>query len=144
MATTYRVVITGTFPRLDFTAFDAASPDSLKLLSVKQWGDVRLEPMEYAFARATNLEIHAADAPDLRKVTSMKGMFAGAASVNSGFNHWVVSSVTNMEAMLERASAFNGDIISWDVSGVLDRSRMFFDATSFNGDISSWDVCSVS
>src|SRR5690625_3081415 len=143
MGTTYRVEIKGTFPRLDFTAFDAASPDSLKLLSVKQWGDVRWESMEYAFARATNLEIHAADAPDLRKVTSMKGMFAGAASVNSDFNHWDVSSVTNMESMFESASAFNGDISSWDVSGVLDMSGMFFDATSFNGDISSWDVSSV-
>src|SRR5690625_3095513 len=143
MGTTYRVEIKGTFPRLDFTAFDAASTDSLKLLSVKQWGGVCGESMEYAFARATDLEIHAADAPDLRKVTSMKGMFAGAASVNSDFNHWDVSSVTNMESMFESASAFNGDISSWDVSGVLDMSGMFFDATSFNGDISSWDVSSV-
>src|SRR5690625_5564523 len=43
MGTAYRVEIKGTFPRLDFTAFDAASPDSLKLLSVEQWGDVRWE-----------------------------------------------------------------------------------------------------
>src|SRR5690625_8042134 len=114
----------GTLPRLDFPAFDAASSDSLKLLSVKQWGDVRCESMEYAFARATNLEIHAADAPDLRKVTSMKGMFACAASVNSDFNHWDVSSVTNMESMFESASAFNGDISSWDVSGEIGRAHV--------------------
>src|SRR5690625_7911682 len=107
MGTTYRVEIKGTFPRLDFTAFDAASPDSLKLLSVKQWGDVRWESMEYAFARATNLEIHAADAPDLREVTSMKCMFAGAASVNSDFNPWNVSSVTSMASMFEMSIAFN-------------------------------------
>src|SRR5690625_646180 len=143
MGTAYRVEIKGTFPRLDFTAFDAASPDSLKLLSVEQWGDVRWESMEYAFARATNLEIHASDAPDLRQVTSMKGMFAGAASVNSDLNHWDVSSVTNMEDMFFDATSFNGDISSWDVSSVTQMARMFQYATSFSGDLSSWNVGNV-
>src|SRR5690625_4412658 len=144
---TYRVEISGTFPRMYSASFSTGNPYQHKLLSIEQWGDIKWESMEYAFTYAANLNIHAADAPDLSNVTTMHSMFDGAISLNSDLNHWNVSNVKNMRRLFRgdyvAGSEFNGDISSWDVSNVTQMEDMFQNATSFNGDLSSWDVSNV-
>ena len=108
---------------------------------------------------------------NLSNVTSVKGMFYGAASFNNGttsssavsapslmpqsnsalssvsaqpsLNDWDVSQVTDMAFMFTYAKAFDQSIGNWDVSQVTDMAYMFDVAYMFNQDISEWDVGNV-
>ena len=142
--------------------------DAPNLRSIDQWGDAEWRSMYSSFMGASNMVLHATDAPDLSRVTntsymflnassfdgdlsawdlshvtSMTGMFWGASSFDGDLSGWDVSAVTNMNRMFSGASSFNGDISGWDVSAVTNMNRMFSGASSFNGDISGWDVSSV-
>ena len=55
-------------------------PDAGKLMSVDQWGDAEWASMRYSFKGASNMILHAADVPDLSRVTNMKHMFKNARS----------------------------------------------------------------
>ncbi|MCC5908224.1 MAG: BspA family leucine-rich repeat surface protein, partial [Balneolaceae bacterium] len=143
----YRVEITGTFPRIQLGRFNVSQAHRDKLISIEQWGDIEWESMAFAFYGATNLEISATDAPDLRNVTSLEAMFGEALKVNSDLNHWDVSNIGTMRRMFQgkfdEPSAFNGNISNWNVGNVTDMQQMFQHATSFNRDISGWDVDKV-
>ena len=142
--------------------------DAPNLRSIDQWGDAEWRSMYSSFMGASNMVLHATDAPDLSRVTntsymflnassfdgdlsawdlshvtSMTGMFWGASSFDGDLSGWDVSAVTNMNRMFSGASSFNGDISGWDVSAVTNMNRMFSGASSFNGDISGWDVSAV-
>ncbi len=132
----YIVKISGDFPHIKFSLHS----DSKKLLSVEQWGNQVWDSMEKSFYKCSNVVINAADAPNLSKVSSMRGMFDGARSLNQDIGHWDVSGVTDMGHMFSSAVRFNKDIGSWDVGKVRDMSFMFHGAKSFNQDISGWDV----
>ena len=138
-AGTYRVSISGDFARIHLNG-DA---NAAKLQSIDQWGDITWESMEYAFKGASSMVYRAADSPDLSGTTSMRYMFAGAASFNGDISSWDVSSVTNMIGVFAGAASFNGDLSSWDVSRANDMRYMFRNAASFNGDLSSWKVSSA-
>ena len=135
----YEVSITGDFPAIFFND----GGDKEKILEVKQWGDIAWVSMWNAFNGAVNLQVTATDAPDLRSVTTMRRMFAGASSLNSDLNHWDVSNVTNMGGLFFGARAFNGNISGWDVSHVFNMGQMFQSAAAFDGDLSGWDVSGV-
>src|SRR5690606_36220570 len=75
---TYAVRIGGAFRR----CYRAKSGDRLKRLTFGQWGDLAWSSREGAFWGASNLTYHAADDPDLGRVTSMELMFAEATSFN--------------------------------------------------------------
>ena len=142
--------------------------DAPNLRSIDQWGDAEWRSIYSSFMGASNMVLHATDAPDLSRVTntsymflnassfdgdlsawdlshvaSMTGMFWGASSFDGDISSWNVSAVTNMNSMFQYASTFNGDISSWNVSAVTDMNYMFSDASTFNGDISDWDVSAV-
>ncbi|MBK6265046.1 BspA family leucine-rich repeat surface protein [Marivirga sp. S37H4] len=138
-AGTYRLSITGDFPRIYFN--NAGDKD--KVLSIEQWGDISWTSMEYAFYGCSNLISNAVDAPDLSLTSSMFAMFAGASSFNSDLNTWDVSNVNNMYGMFLQATSFNGDISNWNVSNVTNMTAMFYFASAFNGDLSSWNVSNV-
>ena len=71
-AGTYRVEITGQFPRIYFNAASyRPDKDSRKLLTVEQWGSIAWTSMASAFSGCVNMRINAVDAPDLTNVTSM-------------------------------------------------------------------------
>lgn len=145
-ADTYTVEITGTFPHLFLNAGLSGSGDTAnaeKLQSIDQWGSIQWETMNSAFQGASNMTYAATDAPDLKEVTSMAGMFQDASSFNGAIGGWDVSNVTDMNRMFFGASAFNRDIGSWDVASVTDMNRMFLGATAFNQDISGWEVSNV-
>lgn len=136
---TYTVKISGTFPRIYF----AGAVDKNKILSVEQWGTQPWSTMSGAFQGCSNLDLNAADNPDLSQVSSMFAMFAGCSAVNGNISGWDVSNVTGMKYLFQNAFAFNQDISAWNVSAVEDMAYMYWNATAFNQDIGSWNVSAV-
>ena len=134
-ATSYKVTITGEFPRVYFNNGE----DKDKIISIDQWGNNTWDSMESAFWGCSNLRYNATDTPDLSQVTDMSHMFQGAALFNGDIGDWDVDNVTDMSNMFAEAAIFNGDIGGWDVSNVADMSNMFANAALFNGNIGDWE-----
>ena len=132
----YTVRISGDFARM---LLGEDHDNAYKIISVEQWGDIQWESMASAFSGVV-FASHAADTPDLSKVTDMSRMFQDS-DFNGSFFGWDVSGITDMRGIFQNAD-FNGDISSWDVSSVTDMHRMFA-RSDFNGDISRWNVSSV-
>lgn len=144
-AGTYRIEITGHFPRIYFNAggFFGANNDHEKILTVESWGSIDWTSMSRAFSGCENLRINAVDAPDLSGVTDMSQMFYEATSLNDDINHWSVSSVENMSALFKGAESFDQPLDLWAVDNVTNTSEMFEEATVFNQDLNSWNVDNV-
>jgi len=119
--------------------------DRLKLLEIKQWGNLRLGNSGRYFYGCSNLDITASDILDLTGTTTLRQAFKDCSTLDEvkGMNEWDVSSVTDLGDMFRDASAFNQPIGSWDVSSVTDMFCMFDGASAFNQPIGSWDVSSV-
>ncbi|MGY3793473.1 BspA family leucine-rich repeat surface protein [Aquimarina sp. 433] len=168
---TYRVKITGEFPRIYFNNTGSRN----KIISIDQWGTQQWDSMNRAFAGCSNLVLNADDVPDLSTTTDISFMFAGATSFEDHkdiMNSWDVSNISNMWGVFDTATAFNENITSWNVGNVTNFSRMFYQsgfsqniggwnigeqvtgtinmtemfarATSFNQDLSNWDMSKVS
>ena len=138
-AGTYRVEISGSFPRIFFSG----AGDRNKILSVEQWGDIAWTSMNSAFRGCEKLVINATDAPDLSGVTDMSSMFRGATTMNQNINSWDVSNIANMSLAFNGASSFNQPLNNWNVSNVTTMNSMFFGADVFNRDLSNWNVANV-
>jgi surface protein len=140
-AGTYRVDITGTFPRIYFNGVG----DREKILTIEQWGNNPWTSFANAFASASNLTYNAVDAPDLSSVTNLSGMFGGATNFNGDLSNWDVSNVTNMVSMFQSAINFNGALNGWGTTtaNVSNMAGMFNSATAFNQPLDQWDVSSV-
>ena len=117
--------------------------DAPNLRSIDQWGDAEWRSMYSSFRGASNMVLHATDAPDLSRVTDTSYMFLNAISFDGDLSAWDLSHVTSMTGMFWGASSFDGDLSAWDVSSVTDMYTMFYNAISFDGDISTWDVSRV-
>ncbi|WP_281556620.1 BspA family leucine-rich repeat surface protein [Thalassomonas sp. RHCl1] len=147
---TYTVAISGNFPRLYFEPLNIIVEDLVvyhsdhnKLRSLEQWGDIKWQSMQRAFADCHYLVSNATDAPDLSSVTDMSEMFSWAWSFNQDISHWDVSNITNMHGIFANATAFNQDLSTWDVSQVTNMSKMFSNARDFNQPLNQWDVSAV-
>jgi len=133
----YTVLITGTFPKIEFR-------EKNQLIDVSQWGTTKWKSMYWSFESCKNLQsFTATDTPDLSNVTTMSYMFHGSNKFNGDIGSWDVSNVTNMSSMFNGADRFNQDISNWDVSNVIDMNAMFNGANRFNQDIGNWDVSKV-
>jgi gliding motility-associated-like protein len=144
---TYRVYITGSFPRIYFNGdLDNNNPNSDygKILTIEQWGNNVWASFAHAFQLCYNLKVSAIDAPNLTQVTDMTYMFGNVNGFSQPIGHWDVSKVTNMSGMF-RFNIFNEviGIGDWDVSSVTDMSGMFEYAENFNQPIGGWDVSNV-
>ena len=104
----YDVNISGLFP----TIYINNGADDLKIIDIKQFGNIVWSSFLNSFKGAENLTGSFTDAPNL-------------------------SNVTNMESMLRGLTVFNRDISSWDVSNVTNMNFTFFDSDSFNQDLNS-------
>ena len=134
----YTVKIAGKFPQF------RAGNDSLKLLSVEQWGDIQWTSMYKTFYGCKNMVLNATDTPDLSNVTNMAYMFRQAFQFNQYIGNWDMSNVENISGMFMSAWRFNQDISEWDTSHVKYMRELFRAAASFNQPIGNWDVSHVS
>ena len=117
--------------------------NALKLIDIKQWGNIEWETMHYAFYKTGLKTISAIDAPDLSKVVNLLYMFGYCSEFNGEIGHWDVSHVENMNNMFHNCYKFNGNIGNWDVSNVITMNCMFASAREFNQDISNWNTGKV-
>lgn len=123
--------------------FGTAFSDTLKLLTVEQWGSTEWSSMATAFKGAENLTITATDTPDLSAATSTSHMFEGATSLNQDISAWDVSHIIDMSGMFYEASAFNQPLNTWDVSSVANMSHMFYGASAFDQPLYNWNTANV-
>ncbi|MFN2305164.1 MAG: BspA family leucine-rich repeat surface protein [Anaerolineales bacterium] len=73
----------------------------------------------------------------------MSFLFRSDTSFGQDISSWDVSNVTSMQGMFWGAASFNQDIGAWDVRNVIRMDYMFHNAKMFNQDVSSWDVSNV-
>ncbi len=147
-AGTYKVSISGDFPRIYFnnpSGIDSFS-DASKLMLVEQWGDLIWSSMNSAFNGCKNLDVNALDSPNLKEVSDLSYMFGRCASLigNSAFGDWDISGITNMSNLFAGASSFNNEgVITWNTSNVTNMSNTFNGSGVFNQNIGSWDTSKV-
>lgn len=67
--------------------------DKAKLLSIRQWGNMKWTTMNNAFNGCSNFNISAIDAPDLSICTDMSFTFSNCNKINSNINNWNVSNI---------------------------------------------------
>ncbi|MEP2651221.1 MAG: BspA family leucine-rich repeat surface protein, partial [Paraglaciecola sp.] len=140
----YQISISGDYPAPYFIqSTDSAATDSLKLISVDQWGDQVFQSMYQAFYNADNLLIEDTESPDLSQVSSMVKIFRAADDFNSDISNWNTINVVDMSQAFRGAVSFNQDIGSWDLGQVIATRRMFYGAESFNQNIGAWNVVNV-
>lgn len=135
---TYTVEIHGDFPW-----FSLQSGERGKLISIRQWGDIRWRSMKKSFHDCSNLSGNPSDIPDLRLVKDLSAMFLRATSFTADLSDWDVSNVDNMNYMFFRAKSFNADISAWDVSSVRNMKQMLYRAESFDQNLGQWDISKV-
>ncbi|SMG09956.1 surface protein [Marivirga sericea] len=139
-AGTYTVSISGNFPQIYFNDPSQLDPNTAKIQTIEQWGDIAWRSMESAFRGCSNLTYNAVDIPDLSGVSSMQSMFESASVFNGDIAAWDVSTVTSMQRMFDGAEAFNQNISIWDVSLVENFVRMFAGANDYNSPLEAWNV----
>ncbi|WP_258099993.1 BspA family leucine-rich repeat surface protein [Marinoscillum pacificum] len=138
---TYQVEIVGDFPAI---YFNSSAIDGPKLRTVEQWGDISWNTFSNAFMGCTNMNVTAADVPNLTATTSLSRAFGNCTVFNQSLNNWDVSSVVDFEGMFAGAEAFNQNLSSWDMSSAVSINSMFSGAINFNQNLSTWDVSGVS
>ncbi|MBX2929637.1 MAG: BspA family leucine-rich repeat surface protein [Saprospiraceae bacterium] len=140
-AGTYTIRIRGSFPRIYFNN----SGDRQKLLDIGQWGSIAWTSMASAFYGCSNLNISAADVPNLSGVTSMFSMFRRCTVLNSPANigDWNTATVTNMSNLFLWAVAFNQPVGNWNTAAVTNMSSLFDEAAAFDQPIGNWNTAAV-
>ncbi|MES2628138.1 MAG: BspA family leucine-rich repeat surface protein, partial [Bacteroidota bacterium] len=132
------------------------SPDSLKaitfsgthrtyLTNVKQWGSVKWTSMTSMFSGCNNLQITAADIPDLTLINSLQSTFQDCWKLDGPANigSWNTSTITNLFRTFFNARIFNQNINNWDVSKVSNMQSLFNNAYKYNQPLDKWDVRKV-
>ncbi|UII20610.1 BspA family leucine-rich repeat surface protein [Fulvivirga ligni] len=139
----HQVEITGIFPAIFFQKLLwGKTAYARKLVSIDQWGDNEWASFEGAFSIGYNLKANFKDAPNLKNVTKLNGMFSST-KIDCDLNSWDMSHIEQIDSMFSHNEVFNGDISQWDVSNVKSMHRVFNGAESFNQDINQWDVSNV-
>lgn len=140
--TLYDISISGDFPRIYFNN----GAERLKLIDIKQWGDIEWTSMDRAFYGCSNTTCTATDVPNFSSVTNMERMFQDCSSLTTlGVSQWGVGSVSSMFAMFTRCSLLvTLDVSNWNVSSLTNAQSMFQECTSLTTlDVSNWDVGSL-
>lgn len=118
--------------------------DVYTLVDVIQWGtDCTINDYREMFRGMLNIQISAADAPDLSGVSRLDDMFNGCSNFNSDINHWNVSNIQYFKAMFAYCAVFNQPLNYWDTATAIDMQYMFINNAAFNQDISMWNVTNV-
>ncbi len=145
------------FPRIFFdhdgeTTPLAPTPNSFKILSVEQWGDIQWQSMEAAFSGCANLTsvpgATTTETPDLSKVESMERMFYHTGKFDSDISAWDVSKVKDFSLMFTQyaiPNQFNngGKPLTWNTESAETMSGMFRLCINFNQDVGSFNMSKV-
>jgi surface protein len=141
-AGTYDLKITGNFPRIYFNN----GGDRLKLIDIKNWGDIFWLSMDSAFHGCNSLTaLSATGRPNLSNTTSISSMFNSCKSLlNVSASLWDVSTITSMVAVFRDCSALNSlGVDNWDTRKVTNFQEMFNRAYSINPEIENWNTSSL-
>jgi surface protein len=138
VADTFTVRIKGVFPSIFFNQ----SGDRLKLLEVTNWSNIAWTSMAHAFEGCENLQITAADQPNLSGLQDMSYMFGHCTALVGPANigTWQTSSVTHMVGMFAHAASFNQPLSTWQTGAVTQMDSMFAYAAAFNQPIGAWSL----
>ncbi len=117
--------------------------DSGKLLSISQWGDVKLHSKGWQFTRCINLGHFHFDPKPFVNITYAEHMFSSM-SLNVDVTNLDTSNYTNMRWMFNQNNGFRRDIGGWDVSNVTNMSGMFRYASNFSRNLTGWCVQHIS
>src|SRR3989344_1426719 len=135
----YNITLSGTIVGFRFNN----GLDKLKIIDIKQWGQLRLGNSNAYFYGASNLNVTATDILNLTGTTTLANMFRSASVFNQNIGKWNTSKVTSMASMFWSASKFNnsgnGSINNWDTHNVTSMADMFR-STVFNQNIGSWNT----
>lgn len=164
---TYSVNITGTCSGWSFgqepdtneeggSVPSNAPSDCGKILSVQEWGCLRLGGEVNNFGKCRNLTLNSViDVLNLSGCTSSYAMFHGCTSLTTinRLNQWNLSGITNTSYMFFDSVLFDQNIGAWNVSVVTNMKAMFAcrDATKANmifnngsnTSIDDWDTALV-
>lgn len=120
--------------------------DKLKLLDIRQWGNVNTTNVVNSYLNCTNLIGTFEDTLNLSGLTnhSLEGVFQGCAIFNGHVEWFNVSTVTNMHNFLYGCKIFNRQIGIWghQTSNVTNMSAML-GITMFDGQLDSLDTHNV-
>lgn len=132
-------------PNLNIPVIQNYSGDQNKILEVSPWGNISWLSMEGAYANCHNVDVTAADIPNLSNVTSSSLMFFECLSLlgNPTFNTWNTGTITNMSHMFASAGSFNQPVGNWNTINVTNMTWMFHYLSQFNQDLSNWNVSNV-
>lgn len=122
----------------------ADTGDKLKILEIKNWGDLfRLGAAGAQFRGCANLTITAKDL--IKNVTHFNSCFLSCRSLTgcTFFLNLNTSAITSTYSMFSGCSKFNQDLSTWDMSNVTNMSGMFNSCTLFNQNLNMWDISSV-
>lgn len=88
-----------------------------RLTRINDWGKIKWESMEYAFAGCSALVLgNSVGEPDLAKVTSCEGMFKGCTNFNSALNTWKMANVENLDKMFDGCTKYNFPMQDWTLA----------------------------
>jgi surface protein len=123
------------------TAYGSESAINNNLTKVKNFGNLGLTSLYYAFYNASNLVEVPTTLPST--VTNLSYMFYSCSKFNFDISSWNTQYVTDISGMFSGASSFNQPIGSWNTQNVTDMSRMFSEASTFNQPIRTWNISKV-
>jgi len=139
----YEVKISGLFPNIYF--FNRF--DRLKVLELKNWGNIQWETMLNAFQGCSNMELTATDAGDFTQVNNFKSAFQNCSSITSitGSSNWINSNCTNvLLAFFGCSNMTSIETTNWDHSGCTSLEGFFQNCSSLTSiDGTNWDLSNI-
>ena len=119
----------GTFSAIDHFDSYPFVKDSKRLIAVEQWGTTKWTTMYRAFYACENMDVTAADKPDLSACQDLGSTFSGCRSLvntNSSISNWNTAKVTNMGSMFWGATSFNQRLDSFKINDITTMQNMLY------------------
>ena len=134
---TYQVTLDGSFDSLKFY-----QNDSLKLMSIDNWGTNKWQTGAGSFRTCVNMIGTYTDNPDFTEIISMNTMFYGCTNFDRGLTVDIPLS-DSLQQTFGLCDALNSDITITNSSNVLTTFQMFAHADLFNANVSISDTQNV-
>ena len=123
----YEIRITGTIEGFRMVT------DDQKLISIKQWGDLRLTRAGFSgtnfglyFSNCSNLDLsQVTDVPVFTNTTNFYQMFSSCTNLTTinRVNEWNTSAITSIQAMFNNSPNVDINLSNWDVTNITNASQ---------------------